>query len=90
MDPGRASGTAIGTALMRAAHTRLDRPMLIDDPWGDRLILAAEREAILARASSQDLDAIMRAHPSYGTVILRARCAEDALRMPCGAGSAST
>lgn len=79
MDPGTASRTAIGTALMRATHTRLDRPVLIDDPWGDRLILAEEREAILARAGARDLDAMMRAHPSYGGVILRARCAEDAL-----------
>jgi methyltransferase (TIGR00027 family) len=79
MDPGRASSTAIGTALMRATHTRLDRPMLIEDPWGDRLILNDEREAILSRAGAQDLDALLRAHPSYGTVILRARCAEDAL-----------
>lgn len=79
MDPGRASATAIGTALMRAAHTRLDRPMLIDDPWGDRLILAEEREAILARAGAENLDTVLRAHPSYGTVILRARYAEDVL-----------
>ncbi len=79
MDPGRASATAIGTALMRAAHTRLDRPMLIDDPWGDRLIFAEEREAMLARAGAENLDTVLRAHPSYGTVILRARYAEDVL-----------
>ena len=79
MDPGRASTTAIGTALMRAAHTRLDRPPLIEDPWGDRLVLADERAALLARAGAEDLDAVLREHPSYGTVILRARYAEDAL-----------
>lgn len=79
MDPGRASRTAIGTALMRAAHTRLDHPTLIDDPWGDRLIFADEREAMLATAGAGDLDTALRAHPSYGTVILRARYAEDAL-----------
>jgi methyltransferase (TIGR00027 family) len=79
MDPGRASRTAIGTALMRAAHTRLDHPMLIDDPWGDRLVLAEEREAMLARAGAEDLDTVLRTHPSYGTVILRARYAEDVL-----------
>jgi methyltransferase (TIGR00027 family) len=69
----------MGTALMRAAHTRLDRPTLIDDPWGDRLILAEEREAFQAAVGSQDLDDALRAHPSYGTVIIRTRHAEDAL-----------
>jgi len=69
----------MGTALMRSAHTRLDHPPLIDDRWGDRLILAAEREAMLASAGFQDLDTALRAHPSYGTVILRARYCEDAL-----------
>jgi len=71
--------TAIGTALMRAAHTRLDHPPLIDDPWGDRLIVDTEREAMLAVIASDDLDAALRAHPSYGTVILRTRYTEDAL-----------
>jgi methyltransferase (TIGR00027 family) len=79
MDGTRASTTAMGTALMRAAHTRLDRPILVDDPWGDRLILAEEREALLARAGAEDLDTLLRAHPSYGTVILRASYTEDVL-----------
>ncbi|MCW3020558.1 MAG: hypothetical protein JWN10_2866, partial [Solirubrobacterales bacterium] len=60
MDEGRASTTAIGTALMRAVHTRLDRPVLIDDPWGDSLGFAGEREAVLARAGAPDLDAMLR------------------------------
>jgi methyltransferase (TIGR00027 family) len=64
---------------MRAAHTRLDSPALIEDPWGDRLGFAGEREAVEARAGAPDLDAILRAHPSYGTVILRARYTEDRL-----------
>ncbi len=64
---------------MRAAHTRLDDPVLIEDPWGDRLGFANEREAIEARGASPDLDANLRAHPSYGTVILRARYTEDRL-----------
>ena len=79
MDTGRASTTAIGTALMRAVHTRLDSPALIDDPWGERLGFAGEREAVQARAGAPDLDAILRAHPSYGTVIMRARYTEDRL-----------
>lgn len=79
MDPGQASATAIGTALMRAAHTRHDRPVLLEDPWGDRLVLDAERDALRALSGSDDLDASLRAHPSFATVILRARYAEDAL-----------
>jgi O-methyltransferase involved in polyketide biosynthesis len=42
MDETRVSVTAVVTALMRAVHTRLGSPPLIDDPWGDRLILGAE------------------------------------------------
>ena len=86
MDPGKASWTAMGTALMRASHTRLDRPPLIEDPWGDRLILAEEREAMRAAGEGANLDAALRAHPSYGTVILRARYAEDALADAVGRG----
>jgi methyltransferase (TIGR00027 family) len=46
MDETRASRTALGASLMRAVHTRLDRPRLIDDPWGDRLVPEHERQAI--------------------------------------------
>jgi methyltransferase (TIGR00027 family) len=34
---------------MRAVHTRLDRPLLLDDPWGDRLVSAAEKTALFER-----------------------------------------
>jgi methyltransferase (TIGR00027 family) len=77
IDPERTSLTALGAALMRAVHTRLDRPVLIDDPWGERLITTDEREIL--RGTADDLDAALRSHPSYGTVILRARYAEDVL-----------
>jgi methyltransferase (TIGR00027 family) len=42
----RASVTALGASLMRAAHTRLARSPLINDPWGDRVVLEAERETV--------------------------------------------
>jgi methyltransferase (TIGR00027 family) len=88
--------TALGTSVMRAVHTRLDRPALIDDDWGDRLVTDAERDRLRAaamgglppegRAQLEALDSpdevlavLARAHPSYGTVILRTRYAEDAL-----------
>jgi methyltransferase (TIGR00027 family) len=96
MDEGSASRTALSAALMRAAHTRLDRPALIDDAWGDRLVSAAEKSALCRRIlegagteargrlealGSQQaiIDAALRAHGTYGGVILRSRCAEDAL-----------
>jgi methyltransferase (TIGR00027 family) len=41
-----ASRTALVTSLMRAVHTRFDRPALIEDPWGDRLVPEADRIAI--------------------------------------------
>jgi methyltransferase (TIGR00027 family) len=42
-----ASVTALGAALMRAVHTRVFAWPLIDDPWGDWLVLEAEREVVL-------------------------------------------
>lgn len=69
----------MSAALMRAIHTRLDHPVLIDDPWGDQLVFDDERVAMLARLGADDLDTALRSHPAYGAVILRARYAEDAL-----------
>src|SRR4030095_3445688 len=46
MDETRASRTALGASLMRAVLTRVDRPRLIDDSWGDRLVPEHERQAI--------------------------------------------
>src|ERR1700692_1510683 len=86
VDNGRASTTALGTALMRAVHTRRGRPALIEDPWGERLAFPEERDAMRARAGAESLDALLQAHPSYGTVILRARYTEDALAEAVGRG----
>jgi methyltransferase (TIGR00027 family) len=47
MEEHRASRTALGASLMRAIHTRWDRPALIDDPWGERLVSQAEKDALL-------------------------------------------
>jgi methyltransferase (TIGR00027 family) len=96
MTDGSASRTALSTALMRALHTRKDRPPLIDDPWGDTLVPPAEKAAlyrrILAGARPETrakfealgseqavIDVALRAHPSYGGVVVRTRHAEDAL-----------
>jgi methyltransferase (TIGR00027 family) len=49
VNDGGPSRTALTAALMRATHTRLDRPQLIDDPWGDRLVSDAEKAALYQR-----------------------------------------
>lgn len=91
----RGSMTALGTALIRAAHGRLDPNPLIEDPWGDRLVPQAVRIAYRvramaklgpgARASAGDmqdavLDAYLGAARTYANVVLRARYTENALR----------
>jgi len=96
MNDGGPSRTALTVALMRAIHTRVDRPRLIDDPWGDRLVSPVEKTALYQRVlegadpeararlealGSQQavIDTVLRAHPTYGGVVIRSRCAEDAL-----------
>jgi methyltransferase (TIGR00027 family) len=90
----RVSSTAIGTALTRAAHTRLDPEPLIDDAWGDRLVPAFARansrslaEATVAARGGpapamepqSALDHMLRAAPGYTNIILRTRYTEDLL-----------
>jgi methyltransferase (TIGR00027 family) len=78
MEKLAASRTALATALMRAAHTRLDPHPLIDDSWGDRLVPESAKRAM---ASSNEMldEALMRSR-SYANVITRTRYAEDALK----------
>jgi methyltransferase (TIGR00027 family) len=47
-----ASLTALGTALMRAVHSRLDPSPVLDDTWGEVLVKNDERDAILSLALS--------------------------------------
>jgi methyltransferase (TIGR00027 family) len=102
MDPGRASLTAMGTALMRADHTRTARAPLIDDPWGDRLVsdsyqsqlredalsaLAPEARVRLEALEPEELlGVVLRRHPSYATIVIRTRYAEDMLALAVGRG----
>src|SRR5262249_27534567 len=72
MQESQFSKTALATSLMRAIHTRLDRPRHIDDPWGDHLLLESERVAFGSEAR-------LRSSPAYGMVILRTRYTEEAL-----------
>ena len=84
----------MGTALMRAAHTRLDPAPLIDDVWGDRLVpevvRAGIRDAAVARLAAEArgplptpdaaLDNALVSASAFANVILRARYTEDALQ----------
>jgi methyltransferase (TIGR00027 family) len=89
------SSTAIGTALMRAAHSRADPDPLIDDVWADRLVptfaRAAYRDKAVEIKISQTggrvtvapeaaLDAMLLSGSGFTNVIMRARYTEDALR----------
>jgi methyltransferase (TIGR00027 family) len=47
------SQTALAASLMRATHTRLDHPRVIDDAWGDRLVTDAERATFCQRILSE-------------------------------------
>jgi methyltransferase (TIGR00027 family) len=91
----RGSLSALGTALIRAAHGRLEPRPLIDDPWGDRLVpqevRAAYLESALSRLDATELaqstaapdkvlDSFLGATRAYANVILRTRYTEDALR----------
>ena len=96
------SRTALTTALMRAHHTRTAQPPIHADPWGDVLV-PGEFKDQLARGALRDtgradaplrgterdalIDAYLPRVPSYASVILRARYAEDALEQALRAGT---
>jgi methyltransferase (TIGR00027 family) len=63
---------------MRAAHTRLDRNPLIEDPWGERLV----PDGVRAMFSDESL---VR-HRAYANVVTRTRYAEDALQAAVAQG----
>lgn len=86
MEAGRGSRTALSTALMRAVHTRGAEPVLVNDPWADRLVLSEEREDITKRLGGSDLEEALRTHPAYGAVILRAGYTEESLAQAVARG----
>jgi methyltransferase (TIGR00027 family) len=80
----------MATSLIRAHHARCDPAPLLLDPWGDVLVPKAFKDRLTDRAKSEHhaaatfdeaqlLDAYLRAIPSYATVVLRSRYAEDEL-----------
>ena len=102
MQAAQPSRTALSTALMRAAHTRLDPEPLIDDAWGERLVDATQRERLRRevlerlgpagqRRAEESPDTLLlealRTSPAYANVILRTRYTEDALATAVKAGT---
>lgn len=89
METATPSRTAMGTALMRALHSRFDPLPLIDDPWGD-LLLAPARGVFETRMREMnpdaDADSQLRSGPAYPNVIVRARFCEDALKAAVARG----
>ena len=89
MEDTKASVTAMGVALMRSVHTRVDPLPLINDPWSEKLVpdwmlkLMSPRnsggEPAVELPTQASADAAIRAHPAFSNVILRARYTEDAL-----------
>jgi methyltransferase (TIGR00027 family) len=89
------SRTALVTSLMRALHSRHDPSPVLDDPWGDRLVLPSERQkmgqrilsrmgpearARALRAPDSLLDEYLLTNAAFPGVVIRSRYAEDAPR----------
>lgn len=93
MDAGRASRTAMATALMRSIHTRTDRQPILNDTWGDDLVPETVKEEFAmhaaaladAKASTANADhangveGALKSNPAYANVVARTRYTEDAL-----------
>jgi len=75
--PREASGTAVGVAVLRAAHMLIDgEPKILDDPVSPRLFDAAMLDLIRADLRLHDPGArALRSH-----VVVRSRYAEDRFR----------
>jgi len=96
------SRTALTTSLIRAHHTRTAESPVHVDPWGDLLVPDEFKDQLVqwafrdnhqsqsldgAPARDAVLDAYLRGVPSYASVVLRARYAEDALEQSIGEGT---
>ena len=96
------SVTAVGATLMRAVHTELDHPRLIQDPWGYRLLTNEDLDAFLAASlrfipprlreqlrhipAREAVPIVARRLPAYGMVIVRTHYTEEALERAAAAG----
>jgi methyltransferase (TIGR00027 family) len=92
----QASRTALVTSLMRALHTKYDRPALIEDTWADQLVSADEcsrfaaavlaampnpqRDELAAKGAEIVLHSVWRNLSVYAGVIIRTRYTEEQVR----------
>ncbi|HLK11313.1 MAG TPA: class I SAM-dependent methyltransferase [Candidatus Binatia bacterium] len=83
MQPGRASATAEGAALLRAAHQLFDEPRILDDPVV--LPLLGPDAAALVQANREALESPVRRR-LRAAIVLRSRFAEDCLLEAVGRG----
>ena len=96
MEDTKASITAMSVALMRSVHSRVDPLPLINDPWSEKLVPEGVIELVTSGASSGEpsvgvstqasTDTLIRAHPAFPNVVLRARYTEDALHSAISRG----
>jgi len=74
--PSEPSRTMVQTAIVRAAHQVLDRPLILEDPLAVGLVPEASEQAILATETDHRSVANTRRRAA---VVLRSRFAEDRL-----------
>jgi methyltransferase (TIGR00027 family) len=87
----------MATALIRSHHSRCDPEPLIVDPWGERLVPEAFKQGLAERATqgaegqspadrAAAVDRYLASIPSYASVVLRTRYAENELEKAVRAG----
>jgi methyltransferase (TIGR00027 family) len=81
MQTGRASKTALGVAIRRAAHQLADRPPVLDDPIALRLVVPG-----YARRIERAMHRVGR--DSRAFMAVRSRCVEDQLARSVACGVA--
>jgi methyltransferase (TIGR00027 family) len=79
MEPGRASKTALGVAIRRAAHLLMDHPPVLDDPIALRLV-----GHVYPRRMERAMHPVARDFRCFMAV--RSRYAEDRLAVAVAAG----
>src|SRR5262245_35010942 len=84
MEEGKPSQTAIGPAVLRAAHQILDQePRILNDPIAVGLVEGSDREQILTRATELNGKGMKLARSLF---VMRSRYAEDCLKEAAEAG----
>ena len=80
MTPGRPSRTMLRTATLRAAHQRLDKPLILDDPVAIGLVPEASELAMLAGLDDHHDQSVLRSNFAFRSRFAEDRLAEAAAR----------